>query len=56
MGSAPMAKYAREGSNARSKGRRRNDVTRFGLLRLERWRAMAKLKAVVKHVRGRRNE
>jgi len=51
-----MAKNARDGSNARSKGRRRKEMTRFGSLRLERRRAIAKLKPVVKFVRRRRSE
>jgi hypothetical protein len=51
-----MAKYARDGSNARSKGRRRKEMTRFGSVRLERRRAIAKLKPVVKFARRRRSE
>lgn len=52
----PTAKYAREGSNALSKGRRRNEMTRTGSLRLESRRAIAKLKPVVKLTRRRKIE
>jgi len=46
-GRAPMARYAREGSNEPSNGRSRNEMTRVGCVRLEKWRAMAKLKPLV---------
>ena len=42
-----MARYARDGSNALSKGRSRNEMTRLGSVRLAKWSAIAKLKPVV---------
>lgn len=55
-GRAPRAKYAREGSNAPSKGRSRNEMTRSGSLRLDSRRAIAKWKLVVKLTRRREME
>ena len=42
-----MARYARDGSNALSKGRSRNEMTRLGSVRSAKWSAIAKLKPVV---------
>ena len=53
-GSAPTAKNAREGSKEESVGSNKNDMTRFGSVRLESRSAMANWKPVVKLVKMRR--
>jgi hypothetical protein len=53
-GRTPRARQQRDGSNALSNGSSKKSMTRVGSVRLERRKATAKLKEVVKEVIRRR--